>query len=90
MTYGHLAEARTQYLPRGATPWNPRGKVPSGALQQDGCSLVEHWLFGPSVVAGPASTAARECGEHGTRVRGASGPSTLLGPEGTAASVSRT
>jgi hypothetical protein len=46
-------------------------------------SLVEHWLFGPGVIAGPASTAV--LAQHGTRVRETDGPSTLLGPEGTAA-----
>jgi hypothetical protein len=70
-----------------------RGRVQShisSACLEVASSLVEHWLFGPSVTAGPASTAARKYGEHGTQVRGATGPSTLLGPEGTAASVSET
>jgi hypothetical protein len=49
------------------------------------CSLVEHWLFGPSVATGPVSTSAVRW--NGTQERGASGPSTLLGPEGTAAMV---
>jgi hypothetical protein len=54
---------------------------------------VEHWLFGFGVIAGPASTAARlsfgAARWHGTLVRGMPGPSTLLGPEGTAVSWAR-
>src|SRR5260370_38686111 len=59
----------------------------SGECSEVASSLVEHWLFGPSVIAGPASTAAvsRDTVSTERRVRGASGPSTLLGPEGTAA-----
>ena len=43
---------------------------------------MEHWLFGLSTSSGRFSTAAQR---HGTTARGARGPGTLLGPEGTAA-----
>ena len=45
-------------------------------------SLVEHWLFGLSTSSGRVSTVADAAG---TTAGGAPGPSTLLGPEGTAA-----
>ncbi len=79
-----------QCWPRGATPWNPHGERPRWGpmLLEGGCSLVEHWLFGPGGCPGwlvRSAVLARALSTWNARSRGSRGPSTLLGPEGTAA-----
>ena len=56
-------------------------------MSRGGSSLVEHWLFGSGSSPGLASTADALAERDGMerQVPGAARPSTLLGPEGTAA-----
>ena len=68
-------------LAQGGDPLEPPRRQPGG-LQESERTLVEHWLFGLSASSGRFSTAAHAAG---TTAGGVRRPSTLLGPEGTAA-----
>ncbi len=75
---GHLRRGRTVLAQGGDPPEPPQG----------GCSQVEHWLFGPYAsslwLVHPPGSALRSR-RDGTPSVMVHGPSTLLGPEGTAA-----
>jgi hypothetical protein len=60
---GHRRQGSHAVLAQGATSGHPAGGSRWGALHEDGCSHVEHWLFG--LIVSQRQSVLPRCGVEG-------------------------